>query len=64
MRNIMQKCLLKFRNRTKFCAKNIYIFRMNSQFRPQLVSYLYKNDAEFHEKSHFVQNHAIVAQEN
>ena len=54
MRNIMQKFLLKFRIRTNFEQKKVYIFRMNSQFRLQLVSYLYKNDAEFHEKRHFV----------
>ena len=39
------------------CKK--YLFRINAQFLANLVSYWYKIDAKFNEKSHFMQKHEI-----
>ena len=40
------------------------LFRMNAQFRANLVSYWYENDARFREKSNFAQKRKTVPQES
>ena len=56
---------LKFLIHAKFRVKKNYLLRMNAQFRAKLFSYWYENDAKFRaKKSHFVQKHETVAQEN
>ena len=48
-----KKICLKFRIHAKFRAKKIYLFWMNVHFHAKLVSYWYKNDAEFRGKKSF-----------
>ena len=48
--NIIKNSDLNFVFMRNFVHKKIYLFRMNAQFRAKLVSYWYKNDAEFRAK--------------
>ena len=64
MCNIMKKFLLNFCNHVKLCVKKIINFEWMHNFVQNWFRIDTKMMPNFMQKSHFVENHATVVQEN